>query len=180
MLYNDLLMGRLDSTVNGNEGARYAQCSEKLSKISAQSEFSYLFDTLKSLCDVLAVKYDLGIKIRAAYKSKNLCEIKRLLNVVDEAKKKIEIFYNAYEKQWLIENKPQGFDVFNMRIGALLQRIKYAEKRLKKFVDGEIDCIEELEEDVLDIMCGSSEKEAIFLPFWDEIVSSNVINLRRN
>ena len=26
----------------------------------------------------------------------------------------------------------------------------------------------------------NSEKDAIFYPFWDEIVSSNVINMRRN
>lgn len=180
MLYNDLLMGRLDSTVNGDEGARYAECSKILSKISIESEYSYLFDTLKALCDVLAVKYDLGVKIREAYKSKNLRDIKHTLNLVNEVRERVDVFYNAYERQWFIENKPQGFDVFSMRIGALLQRIKYTANCLKKLIDGETDRIEELEEVVLDITCCNSEKKAIFYPFWDEIVSSNVINMRRN
>lgn len=175
MLYNDILLGKLDSTVNGTEALRYAACAEKLSKLSDNNDYGYLFNTMKCLCDVLAIKFDLGIKIRQAYKSGNKKELEKILPLLDETITRTERFFEAHEKQWLIENKPHGLDVFDIRIGGILQRIKYAKKRLQQFINSEIDSIEELDESVLDVTCSGTEKETIFRAFWHDIASPNAL-----
>ena len=63
--------------------------------------------------------------------------------------KLIPEFHKAYEKQWFAENKTNGFDVQDLRIGGLIQRTKSCRKRLLDYVSGKIDRIEELEGEIL-------------------------------
>ena len=63
--------------------------------------------------------------------------------------KSIPAFHKAYEKQWFAENKTNGFDVQDLRLGGLLQRTKSCRKRLLDYVSGKIDRIEELECEIL-------------------------------
>ncbi|MDD7393469.1 MAG: beta-N-acetylhexosaminidase, partial [Eubacteriales bacterium] len=53
--------------------------------------------------------------------------------------------------QWYAENKGQGFDVQDIRIGGLKQRLAHCEKMLRDFADGKIEKIDELEEPLLDL-----------------------------
>ena len=52
---------------------------------------------------------------------------------------------SCYEKQWFAENKTGGFDVQDIRIGGLLQRLSSCRRRLLAYAAGEISAIEELE-----------------------------------
>ena len=61
----------------------------------------------------------------------------------------MEVFYDKFERQWGIENRPHGFDVQDIRIGGTLMRIKHCKKRLESYINGEIDSIPELEEPML-------------------------------
>ncbi len=151
MFYSDPFCGFLDSTVIGGEGEKYEALSSKLSQIAKQSrKYGYLFKTASKLCDVLAIKFELGVKTREIYKSGNLDAL-RTLAYKDycELEKRIKEFHKAYREQWMRENHPSGFDVQDIRIGGLLQRVTSCKIRLRDMADGKISKIDELEVEIL-------------------------------
>jgi len=151
MLFNDCFMGLFDCTVAGGEGEQYAKCAEKIRSAKVVTEYAYLFDTAAALCDVLAVKFDIGVRTRVAYFAKDTETLSKIVGEYDILIDKIQTFYDRFEKQWHIENKPQGFEVHDERIGGLIQRIKHCKKRMMAYLSGEIDSIPEIEEPVLDV-----------------------------
>lgn len=105
-------------------------------------------------------------------------KIKQLIDDYDKLLVLIEDFYAAFEKQWMWENKPHGFDVQDIRIGGLIMRVRHNRQRLLQFVNGDIDRIEELEEPILDVNCRpENEKGQIYYNMWYKIVTTNVIKL---
>lgn len=149
-LYNDLLLGVYDTCVNDNQSTIYKNVSIELAKFKGNNKFEYIFDTLSKLADLLSIKVDLGIKLRKAYKDKNENELKNMINLLDELDNKIDIFYDAFYYQWNKESKSNGFDVQDLRIGGIKQRIKTAKRKINDYLDKKITNIEELEEDLLD------------------------------
>ena len=122
----------------------------------------YLFDTQAKLCDALAVKYELGVKTRAAYETGDKAELERLAEVeYTKAIKLIDTFGRALEKQWLYDNKPNGFDVQDMRIGGLIRRLTSCKRRLLDYAKGNIDKIEELEQSLLPFVPNKPQGESI-------------------
>ena len=79
---------------------------------------------------------------------------------------KIRIFYDAFKAQWFNDNRPHGFDVQDIRLGGLLQRLESCKNRLIDYADGAIDRIDELEETLLDEVPGT---------WWNDIVTPNVL-----
>ena len=63
--------------------------------------------------------------------------------------KLIAIHEKAFEKQWMTDNKACGFDVQHLRFGGLRNRLGACRKRILDYVDGKLDCIEELDEALL-------------------------------
>ena len=151
MLYSDYFNGFLDVTVMGGEGEKYRALALKLYGVAAKSrKYGYLFKTAAKLCDALAVKFELGYKTRAAYKRGDRDELRRLAeNDYKEAEKLIKDYARTFEEQWFYENKPCGFDVQDVRLGAIIQRTKSCRKRLIDYVNGKVDSIPELEEELI-------------------------------
>ncbi len=177
LLYNDCLLGLFDKKLKNEMITDYAEVSEKLAKFEDNPDYGILFTTLKYLCKTLSLKCEIGLKIRKAYKDKNLEELKRLLPVFDALIQNIELFYSAFESQWMWENKPHGFDVQDLRIGGLKQRILHTKRRIEQYLSGKISKIEELEETILDINCGlvADEKAPMLLNDWGLTATVNVI-----
>lgn len=179
MLYNDLFLGPFDCAANSSDAKRYGLCAEKLSAFTDNKEFGYIFNTLKCLCDVLYVKYEAGLKVRKAYKENDRDKLKELTETYDVLLNKVEIFYRAFEYQWMRENKPQGFDIQDIRLGGLKQRIIHCRDRLSRYINGEIDRIEELDEEVLDAAGNiNPSHKANFVSNWELSATSNVISHR--
>ncbi len=150
MLYADTLMDYLDYTVRPGAGERYKEFSAQLSATAKKSRtYGYLFDTAAKLCDVLAIKYELGLRTRRAYEAGDREALRALLADYTETVRRVKVFYRAFKKQWMRENKPQGFDVQEQRIGGLLLRLESCRDRISDYVNGRIDRIEELEEALL-------------------------------
>ncbi|MBO5879842.1 MAG: beta-N-acetylhexosaminidase [Clostridia bacterium] len=151
MLYSDPFNGFLDYTVAEGGGEKYAKYAAELHAIAKKSrKYGYLFDTQAKLCDVLAVKYELGVKTRRAYNEGNKEELARLANEdYTAAVKLIDVFARAFEKQWFLDNKTSGFDVQDVRLGGIIRRLGACKRRLLDYAAGKIDAIEELEGEVL-------------------------------
>lgn len=174
-LYNDPFLGRYDSVVKGVENEWFAQMADRLRPLESHERFGYLFTTQRTLCEVLAIKAELGVRTRKAYLERDMEAIKVLIGDYSTLMERVEDFYEALEYQWMTENKPHGFDVQDIRLGGLKQRISHCTERLEDFVCGETDRIEELEEPVLHPFGADGElPERPFLRTgWIEAVTPN-------
>lgn len=176
LLYCDPFMGQFDNRVKSGDAAGYADCAARLAVYADHAEYGYLFRSLRALCAFLSVKADLGIRTRAAYLSGDKKAAKALCADYDAALERLDAFYAAYEQQWMHENKPQGFDVIDLRIGGQRQRLLHCRDRLLAYAEGRLDRIEELEEPVLDCCCEeNADGQATRAIFWHEIASANIV-----
>ena len=153
MLYNDYFLGIYDSITDGYANHIYHNTACKLEKLVKNKDYGYIFKTIQSLCRILSIKNDLGIRTRQAYQSDKREELERLTDEYKNTEKALAVFYVDFKRQWHKENKPFGFEVQDARIGGIIQRTVSCRQRLSAYISGEIDRIEELEEEILDPEC---------------------------
>ncbi len=148
MLYNDPFLGIYDKIISEDdrEIKHYKSVSRKLKPLCSNEEFGYMFKSSKALCDLLAVKYTLGRDTRIAYASGETDAILEVAERYKKAIKLLDVFIKELKASWLKEKKPHGFDVQDIRLGGLKQRLISCRERLLMYANGEIDCIEELDE----------------------------------
>lgn len=151
ILYNDLFTGLYDTTIPETANEDYKALSRKLALVKKNPEWGYIFESMQALCNVIALKADMGIRIRKAYDEKNMEDLKVIISDCKKLSKLVRVFHKAYQRQWLIENKGHGFDVQDIRIGGLVMRIESCTQRLEDLYNGKISKIEELEDKLLDI-----------------------------
>jgi len=149
MFYNDPFNGIFDCTVTENYVPGYQLCGEKLSALAAHPEYGYLFESAEKLCAFLQLKTTIGKRTRGVYKNGSSEELAVLIQDYEKLLVLLEQFYQAHRKTWFLERKASGFDVQDIRMGGLKQRIVSCRERLVAFAKGEISVIEELEEDIL-------------------------------
>ena len=151
MLYSDYFNDFLDYTVKPGAGEQYRRYAKELRATAEKSrKYGYLFRTAAKLCDVLAIKYELGLRTRKAYEAGDKAELERLAKEEYKQVERLIIeFADAFEKQWFTDNKPHGFDVQDHRLGALIQRTKSCRRRILQYTSGKIGRIEELDEPLL-------------------------------
>ena len=111
-------------------------------------EFAYLFRFARNMCDVLRIKYNLGVKTRAAYKSGDKQQLAEMLPIYDETIKRVETVYDSFRTLWYKERKGNGFEVQAIRFGGLIQRLKDCKLLIEAYLNGEREILEELEEDI--------------------------------
>ena len=149
-LYQDVLLGLFDRHVKPCFSENYKEFAGILTEKAKKSKkYGYIYDNLSKLCDTLVLKIDLGVKLRQAYKANDKKEMKKLIERIEPLISKLDLFRDSVEKQWMIECRPFGFEVLDGRLGFLKNRILSAKHRVQDYLDGKIDKIEELEEEIL-------------------------------
>lgn len=149
LLFNDPLIGIFDSLAAQEDdlGGHYEKVIEKLAPLTAHERFGYLFETQLCLCEVLKEKAALGIRLRSAYQENNREALLALAEeTIPSVLKNLERFFNAFEKQWMADNKSFGFEVQCLRLGGLTKRLEYTRRVLISYLTGEQDRIEELKQ----------------------------------
>ena len=175
MLYSDCFMGIFDTRVTPELADSYITCAKALHQWKDHPEYGYLFASMEAICDVLSIKYALGVNTRSAYAAGDRTALAKLAEDYASVQGYIETFYEAYRKQWMLENKPCGFEIHDQRMGGLLMRVKHCQKRIEAYLAGELERIEELEETILDIEGKSGTQEAMEYNVWAYTVSANVV-----
>ena len=124
----------------------------------------------------MAIKMELGIRTRKAYEEGRAADI---LPEYRALLTKLESFYTVYRDQWLTDNKPQGFEIQDIRLGGLIQRVKHCIWRLEEYAAGNLTKIDELEEPVLDFR--STVDEIVPGPVrfnsWARAATANIIGV---
>lgn len=177
LLYNDPFLGIYDMAIPENEGAHFGASIKNMEKLVNHSEWGYLFRAAKALGEVLEVKANLGQRTRKAYKTKNMDELQTLLDDYNTCIQRLEAFYEAFEQQWMTENKPNGFEVQDIRLGGLIKRMIHCKKRLEQFLCGGLISIPELDEILLDPFGRGAEyiEQDFCENLWKKIVTVNTI-----
>lgn len=176
MLYSDYFNDFLDYTVVPGGNEKYKEYAAELAAAAKKyRRFAYLFNAAAKLCEALAVKYELGYKTRAAYEAGDKDALRALAeNDYPAAEKLIKAFAVAFEKQWFTENKPCGFDVQDRRLGGIIYRTSACRKRILDYVNGRIEKIEELEEELLPYGPKNKPMNAnCFSQYWSTNIASH-------
>lgn len=180
LLYQDVMMGIFDRHVDPDTyPAHYEACCRRLTEIAEKGgKYAYLFRTLAALADLLAVKCDLGIRIKNTYDAGDREELALLAERCRMAAEKAARFHEEVRRQWMLENKVFGLEVLDIRIGGVKERLLRAAERLEAFVSGKIDVLEELEQERL-LLDHRENPGFRTIPLWDnewaKIATANTI-----
>ena len=177
-LYSDPFCGFLDTCLTEGEGEKYKDIARELNAYALESKnYGYIFESLSALCETLSVKYDLGQRTRTAYASKDKEALKNLLPDYDRAVNLTEKFYEKFRTLWYTENKPNGFEIQDIRLGGLIQRLKSCKMALQDYISGKLETLAELDEPLLDYY-GNGEKftkNPVMYNGWSSNVSPNKV-----
>lgn len=173
LFYQDILMGLYDYYVKDDYNTYYLKCAEKLKECARRSEeYAYIFETTAALCDILADKAELGVKIKNAYDLKDDIQLKNIAEtIIPKVILNVGKFRDLFEKQWNKENKIFGFEVMDIRFGGLIRRLMTAKERIEAYLNGEAFSLPELELERLPF--DSHTEKAVLSANWSGIVSAS-------
>ncbi|WP_208589785.1 beta-N-acetylhexosaminidase [Gracilibacillus suaedae] len=154
LLWQDVLLGLFDKHIEGMEhdvSLHYQQLENKIKQSrDPRLELDFIFEVPEKLSAVLAQKAAIGIKLKTTYDDQQVETLRRIADVdLPEIIDKVKVLRNAHKKQWLTINKPFGWEVIDIRYGGLIARLETAIERIMDYLNGEIERIEELEQDRL-------------------------------
>ena len=172
LMYNDVFTGLHDCQCSSKDAEHYAALAKTIAAAPGKGKFAPLFDYYISVCEFMALKVDLGVRTRAAYRSNSKEAIQQLaLEIYPEAIRRLQIFYKAFKGIWMAEKKPFGFDVQDIRFGGLRQRLESCAERLIDYIDGRIDSIPELDEPVMKVTPNSAGGS-----HWSRSITANHVS----
>lgn len=170
LLWQDILCGLFDWNLPDIDLHSYYQdlkeeyCNAKI----ATKSFQLVYDFYEKLSGVLAIKWDLGFRIQKLYQSNDKKELQEIadeeLSVLSKQVKDLRV---SHRTLWFSTNKTFGFDILDLRYGGLLTRIETAQYLLKQYIAGDLERIEELEQERLPY----SEQEIPSQPFYHLIAT---------
>ena len=150
ILVQDVLQGLMDKSFeNQHFRDHFSQVYENLLKVPNQGDMEYLFDYMRKYAKAVCKKSDLGIRLTKAYKENDRETMGALTAEIADAKAALLEFVEALAGVWYRNNKPFGFDRLDLRFGGVAARMDRAILRVNQYLNGEIPCIEELEEERL-------------------------------
>jgi hexosaminidase len=163
-LYNDPLMGLVDSLVPSEADKTYAHYSDRLEKdLDFAGSFRYLYRTQLALNRLLAAKALLGVHLRTAYQQGDRAALGRGIEEIRRCRSALSRFRRVFRQQWFDENKPEGWDVQDLRLGGLQARLESAEKEVRDYLKGLSFSIPELAEKALPYFPDQSDTPETFL-----------------
>ncbi len=150
LLYNDPFLSLMDKVVEEEFDIPYSKYASHFKKLAEESgEYQYLYNFYYTLCDLLSVKATLGVRGRKLYRSNDKEGLAEIIKDYDKTIQLLEKFYQSFKTLWHTENKPNGFEVHEIRLGGLSLRLRSCKEKIQDFIDGKIDVIEELDEEIL-------------------------------
>ena len=173
LLFNDPFLGLLDYTVHDALKTRYAAALKTVEASVNGREYDYLFDFQAKLLILLTRKCDLGIRLRKAYQAQDKETLATLLEEFSPMAQETRDVYEAFRTLWYRENKSIGFELQEMRFGALMLRNESCARMLREYLEGTRDRIEELEAPMLPGHYGMEGKAESFNSYLQTISANS-------
>ncbi len=175
MLWQDPLLGQFDRHIPEGAGEHFAKCAASMHRCAKRAgEYEYVFDSYSALSSVLELKADLGKNLRSAYEAGDKEKLAEYADkIIPMLLKRVDKFYEALRTQWMTENRPEGFDVQDIRFGALKQRLTAAIAAIKEYLSGKTEKIAEFENPCL--TRNGVEESFPGCNVWSSIATANVL-----
>ena len=175
LLYQDPMAGTFDQEVvksGVDTGAYYEKLKEQMAACQENSpEYAALFTYYEKLAAVLSDKTDLGVRMKAAYDKNQLQDLKKICEKeIPETVQKLEEMKILREDLWMSEAKPFGYELMDVKLGAVLTRLSSTRRRVKKYLDGSLPRLQELEEARLPYFEKNADKRE---NRWSQIISGS-------
>lgn len=151
LLWQDVLIGLYDENIKGLPMAKHYQNLAQQLKIAKKrnEKWELLFSFYIKLAEVLKVKSEIGIRLKDAYDSNDRDRMKELLQTLSGLQESVNELRTLHRELWYHAHKPFGWEVLDIRYGGVFVRLDTARFRIKQWLAGEIETIEELEEERL-------------------------------
>lgn len=152
LMFQDILLGAFDKHIEGLDlKGHYSDLAKHYGEVAGKTEaYKNMFTMYAALSEYLAVKSEIGLDIRKAYLANDRKELEVIVNeVLPELKERLINFHNSFRKLWFNECKGHGFEVNDIRLGGVRERINSTTYRLQQYLNNEVEVIEELEEEKL-------------------------------
>lgn len=163
-LYQDVLLGAFDIYAEDLDLASYyTKLADKYEAIANKScAYNSMFKMYASLATVLATKATIGVELRQAYLEQDNETLAMLAEeVLPIIIQDVEDFISSLRTVWYTDCKGHGFEILDNRLNGVIGRTKTAIYRINSYLNGEIDRIEELEEERLPFHMGWHTEEGM-------------------
>ncbi len=168
IFYNDPMLGMIDKHLEGMDCVSYYK--DVTAQLAACTKdkgiFASSFDVVRKFSDYLANKADFGVRLRAAYLAGDRETLAAMAKECDVAKSKLAALHEAHRKLWYEIYKPIGWDAHDIRYGGMLMRFDTVKKRILSYLDGEVDRLDELEEQRLRFDGAGEDAPRFIEPFF--------------
>ena len=152
VFYQDILCPLLERHIRPEEDKQHFEASaQQLKEVRQRAgDYAYLFETQSQLNALLALKISVTSGIQKAYREGDKEGLAGLAEKdLPQLYQMVEDFSEQFSRQWQQENKIFGLDTIDIRFGGLLKRITRAQERLEQYISGQIEHVEELEQEIL-------------------------------
>jgi hypothetical protein len=168
LTYSDPLSGLADKHFEHLELKNYyVDVTKKLkANVTKNPLFKPAYDVILKLSSLLELKSDFGIRLKRAYDSKNIKELKQLKKQCNEIAKRLKKLRDSHYKSWIYYNKMQGWEIQDNRYGGLIFRFQTVKRQLSAYLSGKIKQIDELEDARLRIDGKGDSNEPPFFGEW--------------
>ncbi len=178
--YQDLMLGLFDQyATKVDVSSYYNTLAQELSQADApKGRFSMLFAYYETLARLLSLKANLGLKIKTAYDRDDREELEAInAEIIPGVLYHLSSLQSVRSRIWFYEAKSFGFEVLDIRLSGLEGRVKSASSRIFTYLNGQVDMLEELEENRLIFREREPTSSRVFCASnsWREIVTAGTI-----
>ncbi len=146
-LWQDLLMGLFDKNISKVPlQQHYEELYGIYKNIDINDDWMLLHKYCRNLAMTLSLKTNAGVLIKEAYDNNDMDKIFNIAHkLLDTLHKSVLELHKTHRELWFQTYKAFGWEVLDIRYGGLLQRILSVQQRLKEYIKGDVERIEELE-----------------------------------
>ncbi len=152
LLWQDIFMGMFDWHIKDIDTLKhYELMYEKMCVYAKRNgEWNFIFEFISKACYALILKSSIGVQIKKAYDEKDINFIKVAVNdILPDLRQRIVNLKEYHMDLWMEMYNPIGWELFDIKYGGVVMRIDTIIKRLNTYLDGEIQTLEELEQERL-------------------------------
>ena len=149
LLWQNILLGLFDAGLEDHTvSEHYRNLSQRMNGYrDAYPAYASVFAFYAALADALAIKGDIGKRITDAYKRGDRETLAGIADAdLPELERRLETLRLAHQSDFYRTYKPIGWEILDIRYGGAITGVRTAGKRIRDYLDGKIDRIEELEE----------------------------------
>ena len=153
LFWQDILLGQADAWLQeNNRSGHYARYADRFRDYAAKNpQWETHYRYIETVFRYLSCKCAIAERLTVAYAAGDRQELTLLCAKLDDLLVLIQQCHLRHKRLWLESYKPFGWEVLDHRYGGTQARIRSATERLRSYLDGQTERLEELEQTRLDM-----------------------------